>query len=94
MTEQYESFVRVRQAALHSYEGYEVPIQRLRTRVSDALATVDLLMVRQGHVLELVAINELMARRQRLDNYRDQARYALADSYDRVTKTRAISEQQ
>jgi len=92
MTEQYESFVRVRQAALHSYEGYEVPIQRLRTRVSDALATVDLLMSRQGHVLELVAINELMARRRRLDNYRDQARYALADSYDRVTKTRTISE--
>ena len=94
MTEQYERFVRVRQAALHSYEGYEVPIRRIRTRVSDALAIVGLLMARQGHALELVAINELTARRQRLDNYRDQARYALADSYDRATKARAISEQE
>lgn len=92
MTEQYESFVRVRQAALHSYVGYEVPIRRMRTRVTDALTKVGLLMARQGHTLELVAINELMARRQRLDNYRDQARFALADSYDRATKERALSE--
>lgn len=94
MTEQYESFVRVRQAALHSYEGYEVPIRRLRTRVREALGRVGLLMARQGHVLELVAVNELMARRQRLDNYRDQARYALADSFDRATKARAVAEQE
>lgn len=94
MTEQYESFVRVRQAALHSYEGYEVPIRRLRTRVGDALATVSLLMARQGHVLELVAIKELTARRERLDNYRDQARYALADSFDRAAESSAGSEQE
>ena len=94
MTEQYERFVRVRQAASHSYEGYGVPIRRLRTRVRDALGTVGLLMARQGHALELVAINELMARRERLDNYRDQARYALADSFDRATKARAAREQQ
>ncbi|MBN1238092.1 MAG: tetratricopeptide repeat protein [Gammaproteobacteria bacterium] len=92
MTERYESFVRVRQAAVHSFEGYEVPIRRLRTRVRDSLATVGLLMARQGHALEVVAINELNARRERLDNYRDQARYALADSYDRATKARAEAE--
>jgi hypothetical protein len=44
-------------------------------------------MARQGHQLELVAINELMARRGRLENYRDKARFALADSYDRATQT-------
>jgi tetratricopeptide (TPR) repeat protein len=88
MTEQYESFVRVRQAAVHSYEGYEVPIRRMRTRVQSALDNVGLLMARQGHVLELVAVDELVARRERLNEYRDQARYALADSYDRATKAR------
>ena len=81
-------FVRERQAAVHSYEGYDTPIGRLRTRVGEALGTVNLLMARQGRVLELVAIDELVARRDRLETYRDQARYALADSYDRATEER------
>jgi len=88
---QYEEFVRARQAATHSYEGYETPISRLRTRVSTAVQKVDLLMARQGRQLELVAINELMARRGRLENYRDKARFALADSYDRATQSQARS---
>lgn len=90
MTEQYESFVRVRQAAVHSYEGYEVPIRRLRTRVGSARSKVGLLMARQGHVLELVAVDQLLARREKLNEYRRQARYALADSYDRATKAREV----
>jgi hypothetical protein len=49
-------------------------------------------MARQGRVLELVAIDELVARRERLETYEDQARYALADSYDRATKARAMAE--
>jgi len=84
----YESFVRTRQAAVHSYEGYDTPITRLRTRVSEALGKVNQLMARQGHIIELVAIDELSARRERLAEYQDQARYALADSYDRATKAR------
>jgi hypothetical protein len=43
-------------------------------------------MARQGHTLELVAVTELLVRRERLDDYRNQARFALADSYDRATK--------
>ena len=58
----------------------------MRRRVSDALGRVNLLMARQGHVLELVAIDELNARRARLETYEDQARFALADSYDRATQ--------
>jgi len=92
--EQYESFVRIRQAALHSYEGYEIPIRRLRTRVREAAERVQLLMARQGRVLELVAINELVKRRDRLENYQDQARYALADSYDRATAGQASQVQE
>ncbi len=85
-------FVRARQAAVHSYEGYDTPLGRMRTRVGEALAEVNLLMARQGRVLELVAIDELVARRDRLETYRDQARYALADSYDRATRDRVAAE--
>ena len=86
MTQSYESLVRTRQAATHSYVGYDVPITRLRKRVAEALAKVDRLMARQGHMLETVAIKELQARRERLGEYQAQARFAVADSYDRATR--------
>jgi len=89
---QHVEFVRARQAAVHSYEGYDTPIGRMRTRVAEALSEVNLLMARQGRVLELVAIDELVARRDRLETYRDQARFALADSYDRATRAQAEAE--
>jgi len=89
---QHVEFVRSRQAAVHSYEGYDTPLGRLRTRVGEALAEVNLLMARQGRALELVAIDELVARRERLETYEDQARFALADSYDRATRDRAAAE--
>jgi len=68
-----------------------VRISRLRRRVGNALDEVNMLMARQGHLLEIVAIDELTARRERLETYQDQARYALADSYDRATKARVDS---
>lgn len=89
LEQQYEQYVRARQAATHSYEGYETPITRLRARVAGSIETVELLMARQGHQLELVAINELVVRRERLESYRDKARFALADSYDRATQSQA-----
>jgi tetratricopeptide (TPR) repeat protein len=89
LDERYHRFVRVRQAATHSYQGFEKPVSRLRQRVSEAIARVDLLMARQGHVIEVVAINELESRRRRLQTYQNQARYALADSYDRATQAQA-----
>jgi hypothetical protein len=87
--EQYTAFVRARQAAEHSYSGYGQSIQRLRTRVGQALEHVDTLQARQGHVIEAVAIDELNTRRQRLEAYQVQARYAVADSYDRALKEHA-----
>jgi len=87
---QYEAYVRVRQAAVHSYTGYDGPIKRLRTRVSGARAKVEQLMARQGHLLERVAIRELETRRKRLEHYHDQARYALADSYDRAARAQSF----
>ena len=89
MTERYQSLVRSRQAATHSYVGYDVPINQLRRRVGEALQKVNLLMARQGHMLETVAINELKVRRERLDAYQTQARFAVADSYDRAARLQA-----
>ena len=86
MQERYTAFVRARQAAVHSYVGYDQSIGLLRTRVGAALGRVDALLARQGHVIEAVAIEELTARRERLEAYQIQARYAVADSYDRAQK--------
>jgi len=86
LTRQYDAFVRTRQAATHSYVGYDAPIARLRERVSDALPRVESLMARQGHMIETVAINQLEARRERLVAQQNQARYGVADSYDRAAR--------
>lgn len=93
LQQQYTEYVRARQAATHSYEGYEAPFDRLRAKVAGAIDQVDLLMARQGRALEIVAIEELVARRGRLENYRDKARFALADSYDRATQAQARTEE-
>jgi hypothetical protein len=87
--ERYTAFVRARQAAVHSYAGYDQSIRRLRTRTNEALARVDKLLARQGQVIEAVAIEELETRRKRLEAYQVQARYAVADSYDRALKEHA-----
>ena len=84
--------MRVRQAATHSYQGYDVPIKRLRTRVKEAGQRIDLLMARQGHMLEQVAIRELKKRVERLEGYEERARYALADSYDRAAAAQSAVE--
>ena len=89
LQEKYTAFVRARQAAVHSYAGYDPSITRLRSRVGQALERVDTLQARQGHVIEAVAIDELDAHRKRLEAYQVQARYAVADSYDRALKEHA-----
>ncbi|RZV37394.1 MAG: tetratricopeptide repeat protein [Chromatiales bacterium] len=90
---EYDEYVRSRQAATHSYVGYDKPMGRLRADVQQAVDRIDRLMARQGHLLELVAIDELMARREHLENYGDKARFALADSYDRATQAQARLEE-
>jgi len=89
---QHEQYVRVRQATTHSFAGYEKPIERLRVNSAKAIKEIDVLMSRQGRVLEKVAVEELTARRSRLENLGDKARFALADSYDRATETQARTE--
>jgi hypothetical protein len=82
----YASFVRTRQAATQSYQGYDDAIRDARNRSRDAKETVALLMARQGHMIEQMAVSELEQRRQRLDEYQVQARFAMAESYDRAVK--------
>jgi tetratricopeptide (TPR) repeat protein len=89
MRQQYQAFVRARQAATLSYTGYDAPLTRLRRRVAEELERLNLVQARQGHILEVVAINELGMRRDRLQAYQSQARYAVADSYDRSTRAQA-----
>lgn len=81
----YNSFVRTRQAATQSYQGYDDQIRRLRIRTRKAQQQVDTLMARQGHMLEVMAVNVLQARRERLEQAQVKARFAMAESYDRAT---------
>ena len=92
LTRQYDEFVRTRQAATHSYAGYDDQMTRLRARVGNAQPRVDDLMARQGHLIETVAINPLAARRKRLMDQQTEARYGIADSYDRAARAQSGAE--
>ncbi|HLO26823.1 MAG TPA: hypothetical protein VK187_11975, partial [Geobacteraceae bacterium] len=82
----YAAFVRTRQAATQSYEGYDDVIRRQRSLIRAAREKVGELMARQGHMLETMAVNELTARRERLAEFQIKARFGMADSYDRATR--------
>src|SRR2546429_1857638 len=89
LSQRYDAFVRTRQAATHSYVGYDIQIGRLRERVDEALQRVDVLIARQGHMIETVATNQLEARRERLVAQQTEARFGVADSYDRAARLRS-----
>jgi hypothetical protein len=89
LTARYDAFVRTRQAATHSYVGYDEQLVQLRGRVAASSEKVEALMKEQSAALEKVAIAELERRRTRLLAYQNQARFATADSYDRAAKAQA-----
>jgi len=86
MKKGYSSFVRTRQAATQSYEGYDERIRTMRSRITATREKVGELMRRQGEMLEVMAVHELAQRRERLTEYQTKARFAMADSYDRATR--------
>ena len=86
LKKQYTAFVRTRQAATQSFQGYGDPIRRQRHLIREAHKKVGELMARQGHMLEIMAVNELSKRRDRLTEFQIKARFAMADSYDRATR--------
>ncbi len=83
---QYKSFVRTFHGARQSYEGYETPLQLMKSRIRQVMERLDLAKARQGRILELMALNELDRSRKRLEEYQIKARFALAESYDKATK--------
>jgi len=85
----YTAFVRTRQAATQSYEGYDDVIRLQRFRIREGREKVKELMDRQGYMLEAMAVNELSKRRERLAEFQIKARFAMADSYDRATRSLA-----
>ena len=89
LKKQYTAFVRTRQAATQSYQGYGDTIRRQRFLIREAHEKVGQLMARQGHMLELMAVNELSKRRDRLAEFQIKARFAMADSYDRATRAQS-----
>ncbi len=94
LQEHYASFVRTRQAATQSYQGYDESIRRLGIKTDNALTTVNTLMARQGHLLEVMAVDELVKRRQKLEEYQVQARFAMAENYDRATKAKTKAQEE
>jgi tetratricopeptide (TPR) repeat protein len=93
LNRQYEAFVRARQAAMHSYAGYDARISGLRERVGNALSRVNSLMTQQGNMIETVAVNQLFVRRERLVAQQTEARYGVADSYDRAARAQVDLEE-
>jgi uncharacterized membrane protein YheB (UPF0754 family) len=89
---QYASFVRTRQAATQSYQGYHDVIRNQWKRILVAQEKVRVLSARQGQMLEIMAVNELIRRRDRLEEFQVKARFALADSYDRASKSQLRKE--
>jgi hypothetical protein len=89
----YNAFVRTRQAATQSYEGYDDVIRRQRFRIQEAREKVQVLMARQGHMLETMAVNELTNRRERLAEFQIKARFAMAESYDRAARANSQEEE-
>jgi len=83
----YGAFIRTRQAAVLSYKGYGGIIRRQRFLIEAAQDKVRELMARQGHMLEAMAVSELIRRRERLAEFQIKAHFAMADSYDRAIRT-------
>lgn len=88
----YRSFVRTRQSATQSFVGYDDSIRQLKNKIKFAGEKVDLLLIRQGHMLELMSINELKARRKRIEELQIKARFSVAESYDRAVKAQQNKE--
>lgn len=86
----YQSYVRSRQAATHSYVGYNDTIRRLRGQIQGTQTRLETLMARQGNLMETLVIDELENRRAQLENYQIKARFALADSYDRANELQEL----
>jgi len=63
--------------------------ESFRKQMEDLQERIKTLMLRQGYMLETMAVNELDMRRKRIEADQVKARFALAESYDRASKAQA-----
>ena len=66
------------------FTGYDDRIEALRSRILALLPAIDAARGNASGHLQQLALDELEVRKQRLVSYRNQARYALARSYDQL----------
>lgn len=78
------SFLRARQAAIQSYQGYDRKLKQLSRKVKQALSKVKSTKARQGKALEKMSMDALDARRKKLEEFVAKARFAMAESFDRA----------
>jgi hypothetical protein len=64
------------------HDDFHQRIARQRGHIKKLQARTGTLSVAQGMLLEKLAVHELEQQKQRLDKYRIQARFALAQTYD------------
>ena len=91
---QYQKVARLKREAYQSYQGYEIPLRRLTTRVQNTLTQITATMLQQAAYLEKRTIQALDRRRRKLADYRVKARFALAESYDRAINKQADDAEQ
>jgi tetratricopeptide (TPR) repeat protein len=65
--------------------GFGQQVEQQGPRIAGLLARTDTLMARQEHALEDLAVEELQQYQDRLQSYTAEARFALAQIYDRAT---------
>jgi hypothetical protein len=76
---------RAREGAPERNAALGVRVAAVAPRVSALAARVEDAKAAQGRFLAEIAVGELQAQRQRLDEYSVQARYAIATIYDRAS---------
>jgi hypothetical protein len=81
-----DTFINLRQSVTQGYQGYDEQIRQLKKRVQDSRQRVNVLINKQGHLLEMMAINELNQRRKHLQENQAQAKLALVENYERAKK--------
>ena len=68
------------------FDGYDRRIAAMRKRILALLPRIQTSRDNASDQLQQLALQELETRRQRLESYRIQARYALARSYDQIAQ--------
>lgn len=86
MKNNHDSFINLRQSVTQSYQGYDERLRQLKKRVHDSREKVNVLINRQGHLLEAMILNELNQRRKLLQENQAQAKLALVENYERAKK--------